>query len=146
MDGSNPIDLCNDLMALLSSASQSLQQPPDQLALVVIPDTGRATVERFDDIHELVLRLRNLYNQPGIQVVPFRGEPLTLTRPPNRCLRFDGQEYPLQPEEPVHEEDNYFLCDQPQFAEEGLSTGNVDELEEDEDFEDDDLGDVEQPG
>ena len=141
MDG-NPVDLCNSLITLLSSASQSLQQPPDQLALVVIPDTGRATVERFDSIHELVLRLRNLYNQHGVQVVPFRGEPLIMTRPPNRCLRFEGQEYPLQPEEPASEEENYFLCDQPLLAEEGLSTGVDAELDED-DFEDDELEDAE---
>lgn len=130
MDG----QFLEQMRQFLSHAEHSISNPT-AFCLIVIPDTGRAVVERFEDIHGLLARMRTLYGQPGIQTIPVEGLPIPLTRPPNRCLRYAGTDYPLKEEEPADDlDDNFFLCDTPALAAEELSVDDDDADAEDDEF------------
>lgn len=125
MDG----QFLEQMRQLVAYAEHSISNPA-AFCLVVIPDTGRASVERFEDIHGMLDRMRALYGQPGVQTIPVEGQPIPLTKPPNRCLRYAGNDYPLKQEEPDDDlDDNFFLCDAPELAATEFSDGDDDDVE-----------------
>jgi hypothetical protein len=73
-------DFVGCLENLIGLAKQSLAGPPQGgFYVVVVPMTGKATCQSFDNLDDLVAHLRSLHGQE-VQVFPFTGTRLRISK------------------------------------------------------------------
>lgn len=90
-----------EALALLDLLKRSVQtavrlDAKRSLFIVLVPAAGEASVERFERIDDMLVRLRGLYGT-DTQAIPFDGRRLVITDYPSSYLIDDLTSYPLFP-------------------------------------------------
>lgn len=82
------------VQTLISSLLNQGRNADQRYHLVVLPEDDWPRTEEFDDVNDMIARIRELLTQP-CHLFPFLGTRLAITKEPNRFLRTPLGSLPL---------------------------------------------------